>query len=154
MGPLNLDANDYTAVAVGQLANNDVEVIALVDDRAGINPADLRIQVTHAASTVGAVDVINVTDVGAGAGTELLTGVTYKASDVLDLPAGVDYVIGLDTDGDDVANLTYTLPLGSVLASAVPAGSFVNAYANEGSSTVDITVQLDNGTMVTVGPNP
>ena len=103
---------------------------------------------------MGAVDVINVTDVGAGTGTELLTGVTYKASDVLDLPAGVDYVIGLDLDGDDVANLTYTLPLGSVLASAVPAGSFVNAYANEGSSTVDITVQLDDGTTVTVGPNP
>jgi hypothetical protein len=104
--------------------------------------------VTHAASTVGQVDIWNVTPGSTAA--VLLADVDYKASGTLDLPVA-DYVIGLDTDNDGTPELTYTVPLATL---AIPGGTYINAYANEGATSVDIVTQFDDATVIPIQPNP
>ena len=148
VGPLSLAADiDYTAVAVGQLANNDVEVIALVDDRAGIDPANVRLQVTHAASTVGEVDIYEVSDPANPAA--LLSDVPYKASDTLNVPVA-DYLIGIDADNDP-STIEFTYDVG-LAALGLPGGTFLNVYANESTDGVDLVVQQDDGSVLVIPP--
>ena len=148
VGPLPMSAAiDYTAVAVGT-GTTDVSVLAIVDNRRNIADTQYRLQVTHAASTVGEVDIYEVSDPSTPA--LLLENVPYQATGSLDVDVG-DYVIGIDADDDPSAmEFTYDAALQTL---AVPGGAFVNVYANENGASVDLVVQLDDATTLPVAPN-
>ena len=148
VGPLPMSAAiDYTAVAVGT-GTTDVSVLAIVDNRRNIADTQYRLQVTHAASTVGEVDIYEVSDPSTPA--LLLENVPYQTTGSLDVDVG-DYVIGIDADDDPSAmEFTYDAALQTL---AVPGGAFVNVYANENGASVDLVVQLDDATTLPVAPN-
>ena len=118
-----------------------------VDDRAGIDPANVRLQVTHAASTVGEVDIYEVSDPANPAA--LLSDVPYKASDTLNVPVA-DYLIGIDADNDP-STIEFTYDVG-LAALGLPGGTFLNVYANESTDGVDLVVQQDDGSVLVIPP--
>ena len=137
----------YTAAAVGNLNDSNVEVLALGDNYDGIGD-NVRIQVVHAASSVGQVDIWNVTDPANPA--PLLENVDYKAFADLDLPVG-DYVIGLDVDDDATPDLTFNAGLATL---GVPAGSFLNVFASDDpEGNVALVAELGDGSTLPIPPN-
>jgi hypothetical protein len=150
VGPLGLAADtDYTAVAVGNLNDGleTIDVLALVDDKAGIGDA-IRVQVVHAASSVGQVDIWNVTDPNAPA--LLLEDVDFKSAGTLDLPVA-DYAIGIDVDNDMVPDLIYGAPLATL---QLAAGAFLNVYASDDmNGEVALVAQLEDGTAIPIAAN-
>jgi hypothetical protein len=145
-GPLSLDAGiAYTAAAVGDLEDGNLEILALVDDWSDIPEGSLRLQVVHAAPAVGEVDIWNV---AGDDSAELLPNVPYKASGALDLPPDA-YVIGIDADDDGAPDLTFDVDL-----SEVPAGAFLNVFANNDmEGGVALVAQLGDGTILTIPAN-
>lgn len=146
---LTLEANTYyTAVAIGDLEMTagapGLAAIALVDDPAAIDAANVRITVIHAAPAVGQVDVWEISDKP----VPLLENVDYSTSATLpDIPAG-PLEIGIDVDDDAEPDVTFsadTTPL---------AGAQINVYANnDEDGNVALIVQLQDGTVLPIAAN-
>lgn len=148
-GPLTLDADtSYTAVAIGDLAMTDgapgLSAIAIVDDAEGIDAANVRITVIHAAPAVGDVDIWEIT----AEPVALLENVAYGTFATLaDIPAG-PLEIGVDVDDDANPDVTF-----SVDASGL-GGQQVNVYANnDDAGAVALVAQLADGTVLTIPAN-
>lgn len=146
---LTLDANTaYTAVAIGDLAMTGgapgLQAIALVDDSADIDPANVRITVVHAAPAVGQVDIWEIT----ADPVALLENVDFGASATLgDIAAG-PLEIGVDVDDDATPDVTF-----SVDASGL-GGAQVNVFANNDTEgAVALVAQLQDGTILTIPAN-
>lgn len=146
---LTLDPDTaYTAVAIGDLAMTDgapgLSAIALVDDAEGIPAGSVRLNVVHAAPAVGQVDVWLLTDPP----MPLLTDVDYGTAAPLEAPAAV-LEIGIDANDDMVPDLTYTVD------ASVLDGGQANVYANnDETGTVSLVVQLGDGSVLAIPPNP
>ncbi len=148
---LTLDPNtSYTAVAIGDLDETEgapgLEAIALIDDVEGIDPANVRITVVHAAPAAGQVDIWEIS----GDPVLLLPDVDYGVSATLDDIAAGPLEIGIDTDNDEVPDLTFsvdTTPL---------AGSQLNVYASSdetGLAGFALVAQLPDGSALSIPPN-
>jgi len=140
----------YTAVAIGDLNETDgapgLQAIAIVDDDADIDAANVRITVVHAAPAVGEVDIWEISDLKNP--VALLEDVPFGASAGLpDIPAG-PLEIGVDVDNDAVPDVTF-----SVDATAA-AGAQVNVYANnDAEGAVALVLQLPDGTVLPIAAN-
>lgn len=146
---LTLDpSTSYTAVAIGDLAMTDgapgLQAIALVDDAEGIDAANVRITVIHAAPAIGQVDIWEIS----GEPVALLENVDFAASATLpDIPAG-PLEIGVDVDDDATPDVTFSVDTTAI------AGSQVNVYANnDAEGGVALVAQLPDGTILTIDPN-
>ncbi len=146
---LTLDANTaYTAVAIGDLAMTGgapgLQAIALVDDAEGIDAANVRITVIHAAPAVGQVDIWEIT----ADPIALLENVDFGASATLaDIPAG-PLEIGVDVDDDATPDVTFTVDATGL------AGAQVNVFANnDAEGNVALVAQLQDGTILTIPAN-
>ncbi|MEX1367323.1 MAG: DUF4397 domain-containing protein [Nannocystaceae bacterium] len=146
---LTLDPDTaYTAVAIGDLNMTDgapgLDVIALVDDAAGIDAANVRITVIHAAPAVGQVDVWEIT----GDPIPLVENVDYSGFTTLaDIPAG-PLEIGIDVDDDAMPDVTFSADLTPL------AGQQINVYANnDDTGAVALVAQLGDGTVLTIPAN-
>ena len=142
-GPLMLDADlHYTAVAVGDLEEESLEILPLVDDTAEIGDENIRLQVVHAAPAVGQVDIWNVAGEDSA---ELLADVDYKGAGTLDVPPA-EYVLGVDVDDNAEPDLTFTVDL-----SGVPAGAFLNVFANNDTEGgVVLVALLEDGSVLEI----
>lgn len=146
---LTLDpSTSYTAVAIGDLEQTGgapgLAAIALVDDAEGIDPANVRITVIHAAPAVGQVDVWEIS----AEPVALLENVDYSTFATLaDIPAG-PLEIGIDVDDDATPDVTF-----SVDATGL-AGAQVNVYANnDADGNVALIAQLQDGTVLAIPAN-
>ena len=121
-----------------------LQAIALVDDSADIDPANVRITVVHAAPAVGQVDIWEIT----ADPVALLENVDFGASATLgDIPAG-PLEIGVDVDDDATPDVTF-----SVDASGL-GGAQVNVFANNDTEgAVALVAQLQDGTILTIPAN-
>lgn len=149
MPALTLDPGvSYTAVAIGDLAMTDgapgLQAIALVDDAEGIDAANVRITVIHAAPAVGQVDIWEIS----GTPVALLENVDFGVSATLpDVPAG-PLEIGVDVDDDATPDVTFTVDTTPL------AGGQVNVYANnDADGNVALVAQLSDGTVLTIPAN-
>lgn len=148
---LTLDADTkYTAVAIGDLEETNgapgLQALPLVDDDAGIDAANVRITVVHAAPAVGQVDIWEISDPENP--VVLLEDVDFGASATLpDIPAGA-LEIGVDVDDDEVPDVTFSIP------DAGLGGLQVNAYANnDADGNVALVAQLPDGTVLPIAAN-
>jgi hypothetical protein len=148
---LTLDADTkYTAVAIGDLEETDgapgLQALPLVDDDEGIDAANVRITVVHAAPAVGQVDIWEISDPENP--VALLEDVDFGASATLpDIPAGA-LEIGVDVDDDEVPDVTFSIP------DAGLGGLQVNAYANnDADGNVALVAQLPDGTVLPIAAN-
>ncbi len=148
---LTLEADAfYTAVAIGDLEMTDgapgLQAIALVDDPTGIDAANVRITVVHAAPAVGQVDIWNVTDPENP--SPLVENVDFAGSATLpDIPAG-PVEVGVDVDDDAQPDLTFSVD------TTAAAGLQINAYANnDADGNVALLAQLPDGTVLPIAPN-
>ncbi len=147
MSPLAADTA-YTAVALGDLLMRDgdtgLQVIAIEDDREGIDAANVRIQVIHAAPAVREVDIW---EISGKAPVELLSDVEFGEVDTLDT-AAVPLQIGIDTDNDAIPELVFDVD------ATLFAGQQINVYAsNDGAGDVSLVAQLENGLTLPIAPN-
>ena len=136
---LALDADvSYTAVAYGALA--DISAMALVDDSEGIEAGNIRLQVSHAASGVGTVDIWELTG-----GSMLVEAFEYGATGTLDVPGGA-LELGLDLDADASPDVTFSVPdLGADVA--------VNVFAVTDATGAFLLAQLPDGSTARVDAN-
>lgn len=141
---LTLDANTfYTAVAIGDLEMTGgapgLSAIALVDDPEGIDAANVRITVVHAAPAVGQVDIWEISDEPVA----LLENVDYGTFATLpDIPAG-PLEIGIDVDDDATPDVTFSVDTTAV------AGGQLDVYANnDEDGNVALIAQLQDGTVL------
>ncbi|MFO0632572.1 MAG: DUF4397 domain-containing protein [Nannocystaceae bacterium] len=138
----------YTAVAIGDLEMTDgapgLQAIALVDDAEGIDAANVRVTVVHAAPAVGQVDIWEIS----ADPVPLLEDVDFGVSATLpDIPAG-PLEIGVDVDDDATPDVTF-----SVDASPL-AGAQVNIFANnDENGDVALVAQLQDGTVLAIPSN-
>ncbi|MEM9460983.1 MAG: DUF4397 domain-containing protein [Myxococcota bacterium] len=147
---LTLDANtSYTAVAIGDLEMTDgapgLDVIALVDDAADIDAANIRVTAIHAAPAVGQVDIWEVT----AEPLPLFENVDYGTFATLgmDVPAG-PLMIGIDVDDDATPDLTFDVDATGL------GGSQVNVFANnDENGDVALIIQLPTGDLLQVDPS-
>lgn len=138
----------YTVVALGQLAKNNFEIIRIENDPTGLDPAQIRLQVTHAASAPAFAEV----DVWAGpsvdALAELIPDFKFKSSGTADV--GPDNLtVALDVTNDGNPDAVWAIP-GASLAAGV--GTVVNVFAYSDDKDVPslqivafdgATIQLD-----------
>jgi hypothetical protein len=131
----------YSAVAIGRVAA--IQPLLLADDTSGLASDKIRVQVVHAASAVGQVDIWNLTG---GTASPLLENVDFAAHAVLpDLPAGA-YRVGVDVNDDATPDVTFSLP-------NLPGGVFVNLYAvSDAANNVTLRAQLPDGTVAVIAP--
>lgn len=127
---LTYEANKvYTVVALGQLTKGNFEIIRIENDPTGLDPAQIRLQVTHAASAAAFAEV----DVWAGASVdalaELIPDFKFKSSGTADV-GPVDLSVALDIDNDAKPDAVWAIP-GASLAPAVGAVVNVFAYSDE-----------------------
>ncbi len=119
----------YTVVAVGKLSENTFDILRLEDDTAGLDPAQLRLQVTHAAPAAPFAEV----DVWAGADVnslaELIPDFKFKSSATADVPPN-DLTIALDINNDAAPDAVWAIA-GAALAPGVGAVVNVFAYSDE-----------------------
>jgi len=137
-----MSGSSYSAVAYGRVAQ--LTAMALTDDSAGLAGDRIRVQVAHAASAVGEVDIWNITG---GQATALLENVPFGAAAVLpDLPVA-SYDVGIDANNDGVPDLTYTIP-------ELPGGTFVNLFAvSDADDKVWLVAWLPDGSVVPISAN-
>lgn len=139
---LNLPAGCYTVVLFDRAS--DLDVMVLEDDYSPIPEGTIRLRAFHAASSVGQVDLYDVTLPGAPV---LLTeDLDFgNAGSVLELPAKA-FSLGLDVDDDGRSDLIFDVP-------ELAEGSVVNAFAVEDDAgDVAIIAQLDGGATVRIDP--
>jgi hypothetical protein len=123
---LDYDAGKtYTVIAVGKLADNSFDIVRIENDAEGLDPAKLRLQVTHAASAKPFAEV----DVWAGADADslatLIEDFKFKSTGTADVGPD-DLVVGLDIDNDAKPDAVWEIS-GASLAPAV--GAVVNVFA-------------------------
>jgi hypothetical protein len=118
---VELDAEDYTAVALGELASDDTEFgVEVFEDRNGrVFGETARVRVVHASPDAPAVDVT----ANDGAAT-LFDGVEFgESSDYVEVPAGeYDVEVRPDTDDED-GPVVFETPL------TVEAGNVYTVFA-------------------------
>ncbi|MBL8973061.1 MAG: hypothetical protein JNK56_20925, partial [Myxococcales bacterium] len=106
-------------------AEDTFDVIRLEDDTSGLDPAQLRLQVTHAAAGKAFAEV----DVWAGASPDtlapLLPDFKFKSTGAADIPPN-DLTVGLDVDNDEKPDAVWAIA-GAALAPGV--GAVVNVFA-------------------------
>jgi hypothetical protein len=87
----------YTAIILGKLVDRSFELVRVEDEPADIDPAQVRLQVTHAAPAFAQVDVWT------GPRTDMLSllhaDLDFKDTRSADLP-DTDFVLALDADDD------------------------------------------------------
>lgn len=140
----------YTVVALGKLGDGSFDIIRLEDDLDGIDAAQVRLQVTHAASGAAFAEV----DVWAGPSADMLAPLIpdfpFKASGAADVPAS-DLVVGLDVDNDQNPDAVWNIP-GAALTPGL--GTLVHVFAYSDDKDVPSlqvvaadgpTIQLDPG---------
>ena len=119
----------YTVVAVGKIAENTFDILRLEDDATGLDPAQLRLQVTHAAPAAPFAEV----DVWAGADVnslaELIPDFKFKSTATADVPPN-DLTIALDINNDATPDAVWAIA-GAALAPGVGAVVNVFAYSDE-----------------------
>ena len=119
----------YTVVAVGKLAENTFDILRLEDDTAGLDPTQVRLQVTHAAPAAPFAEV----DVWAGADVnslgELIPDFKFKSSGVADVGPN-DLTVALDINNDAAPDAVWAIA-GAALAPGVGAVVNVFAYSDE-----------------------
>lgn len=115
----------YTVVAVGKLAEDTFDILRLEDDAAGLDPAQLRLQITHAAAAAPFAEV----DVWAGADidsiAELIPDFKFKSTASADVGPN-DLTVALDVDNDAKPDAVWAIA-GAALAPGV--GGVVNVFA-------------------------
>jgi len=119
----------YTVVAVGKLAEDTFDILRLEDDAAGLDPTQVRLQVTHAAAAAPFAEV----DVWAGADVNSLAALIpdfkFKSSGIADVGPN-DLTIALDIDNDATPDAVWAIA-GAALAPGVGAVVNVFAYSDE-----------------------
>lgn len=103
------DGDIVKVIATGLLAGDPaLQTMVLAQDPTMPADGNLRVRLAHAASSVGEVDIWDVTDPDNPA--EVLMDVPFSAvADYLEIPAGA-YTFGLDVDNDMVPDVTFTTP--------------------------------------------
>jgi hypothetical protein len=136
---LPLAANTfYTAVAFDDLAS--LQALALTDDLGAPAAGNIRVRVIHAAVGVGQVDVLDVTGMPAALFSDVDFGAATAEAEI----AAGTYSIGIDTDDDGTAELTYDLP-------ALAAGTIVNVFAvKDTDDTVFLLAQFSNSAVARI----
>ncbi|MGR5095356.1 DUF4397 domain-containing protein [Vibrio maritimus] len=125
--------SETTIFAVGRLDDSSQEALVIEDDLRGI-ATYAKIRVVHANPTAAAatVDIHAVADGGAfSASTVVLSGVTFKDTAVLKVPAGT-YDLAVAEAG------TTNILLQNTSVPAVANGNVVTAYATETSIALNI----------------
>jgi hypothetical protein len=114
---------DYSAVAFGRLDN--IQALALEDDRSPVSAGNIRVRAVHTADGVGQVDVLAIP--GDGAENVLVyDDVDFgQFSASIEIPAAA-ITLGLDLDDDLMPEFTFDVP-------ALPAGSVATLFAVLGS---------------------
>ena len=119
----------YTVVAVGKLAENTFDILRLEDDTAGLDPTQVRLQITHAAPAAPFAEV----DVWAGGDVnslaELIPDFKFKSSATADVGPN-DLTVALDIDNDAAPDAVWAIA-GAALAPGVGAVVNVFAYSDE-----------------------
>ena len=119
----------YTVVAVGKLAENTFDILRLEDDTAGLDPTQVRLQITHAAPAAPFAEV----DVWAGGDVnslaELIPDFKFKSSATADVGPN-DLTVALDIDNDAEPDAVWAIA-GAALAPGVGAVVNVFAYSDE-----------------------
>lgn len=119
----------YNVVAVGKLADQSFDILRFEDDAAGLDPASLRLQVTHAASAAPFAEV----DVWAGGDVntlaELIADFKFKSTASADIPPN-DLTVALDIDNDAKPDAVWAIA-GAALAPGLGAVVNVFAYSDE-----------------------
>lgn len=139
-----LPGRRYTVVALGDLPN--LEVSLLEDDASGLNTAtDIRLRITHVATTVTRGDVYAVKPSG---NTLLVPDIGFgETKPRLDL-ASSSYTVGFDAESNGTIDLAFDLP---VLAP----GSFANVFvATDAGGQVYLLIQTTAAGVIRVDPRP
>ena len=140
----------YTVVALGKLGNNSFDVIRLEDDLGGIDPAQVRLQVTHAAAGAAFAEV----DVWAGPSADMLSPLIpdfpFKASGNADVPDS-DLVVGLDVDNDQTPDAVWAIP-GAALTPGL--GTLVHVFAfSDDQDAPSLQVVAADGPAIQLNPS-
>lgn len=137
-----LPGRKYTVFAYGDLAN--ITASLLEDDAAGLNTStDIRLRLTHAATTVTRGDVYAVKPAG---NTLLLSDIGFgETKPRLDL-ASSSYTVGFDAEANGTIDIAFDLP---VLAP----GSFANVFvATDAGGQVYLLTQTTAAGAIRVNP--
>ncbi|MBK7829216.1 DUF4397 domain-containing protein [Nannocystis sp.] len=140
----------YTVVALGKLGNNTFDVIRLEDDLGGIDAAQVRLQVTHAAAGAAFAEV----DVWAGPSADMLSPLIpdfpFKASGNADVPDS-DLVVGLDVDNDQTPDAVWNIP-GAALTPGL--GILVHVFAfSDDQDAPSLQVVAADGPAIQLNPS-
>lgn len=139
----------YTVVAVGKLTENTFDILRLEDSTDGLDPAQLRLQITHAAAATAFAEV----DVWAGADVnalaELLPDFKFGTSGTADV-GPTDLTVALDIDNDATPDAVWAIA-GAALAPGVGAVVNVFAYSDE-SDKPSLQVVAFDGAAIQLDP--
>jgi len=139
----------YTVVAVGKLANKTFDILRLNDDADGLDPTQVRLQVTHAAAAAPFAEV----DVWAGADADslmtLIPDFKFKSSATTDVPPN-DLTIGLDINNDSKPDAVWNVA-GAALGQGVGMVANVFAYSDE-QDKPSLQVVLFDGEAIELKP--
>lgn len=141
-----LPGKAYTAYAYGDLSNTTrpLTIGLIEDDASGLNSnTDIRLRITHAATTVTRGDVFSVRPTG---NTRLITDIGFGETVAkLDL-ASNSYTVGFDAEANGTIDIAFDLP---VLAP----GSFANVFvATDAQGAVYLLVQTTGAGAIRVNP--
>ena len=137
-----LPGRSYTVVAYGDLAN--IAAALLEDDARGLNAStDIRLRITHVATTVTRGDVYAVRPAG---NTLLVPNIGFgETKPAFDL-ASNSYTVGFDAEANGTIDIAFDLP---VLAP----GSFANVFvATDAANLVYLLVQTTGAGALRVNP--
>ncbi len=137
-----LPGRSYTALAYGDLAS--ITAALLEDDASGLNTnTDIRLRITHAATTVTRGDVYAVKPTG---NTLLVPNIGFgETKGALDL-ASSSYTVGFDAESNGTIDIAFDLP---VLAP----GSFANVFvATDAVGQVYLLIQTTGAGALRVNP--
>lgn len=137
-----LPGKNYTVLAYGDLAN--ITAALLDDDANGLNAStDIRLKITHAATTVTRGDVYAVRSAG---NTLLVPNIGFgETKPGFDL-ASNSYTVGFDAEANGTIDIAFDLP---VLAP----GSFANVFvATDAMNQVYLLVQTTGAGAIRVNP--
>lgn len=137
-----LEGQIVTIVAFNNLAT--IQALVLFDDLSDPGAGMIRVRAVHTAAGVGQVDIYEVSDPGS---PTLLAENLDFGSDTgeFELASGTAYTVGLDTNNDAVAELTFAVP-------ALDAGTIANLFAVSSGGDVFLLVQFSNGQTVRIDP--
>ena len=115
------------------------------DDRSAPTDGTFRAHIVHAAAAdaFAEVDIWNLTDSAAPAA--LLENVGYGGNAAVELPSGIELVVGFDIDDDGAADATFVFP--DNLA------GYVGVYAvNDVDGNIFVFAHFEDGTTARIDP--